>query len=221
MILLASKRFRTNWTRMRINAMRHENSVFHQLTKHIPWSVFDAAVSAHGADHRVRRLRTLDQFLALLYGQLAGAASLREIEDGLGSHATRLYHAGLRPVSRSTLADANRLRSFEVYAAVFAAMARMATPGLRRKMRDGVRLLDATKVRLSALSAAWSRVSDDFCAAKIHVVYEPHAQVPLRAVVTPDSVNDITPAKATTIEPGATYVFDKGYYSYELSLIHI
>lgn len=195
--------------------MRHENSVFHQLTKHIPWAVFDDAVSAHGADHRVRRLRTRDQFLALLYGQLSGASSLREIEDGLGSHESLLYHAGLRRVSRSTLADANHKRSFEVYAAVFAEMARLARPGVRRKMRDAVRLLDATKVRLSALSEGWSRFSKDHCAAKVHVVYEPHARAPLRAVVTPDNVNDITPAKAMPIEPGASYVFDLAYYSYD------
>ena len=68
--------------------MQHQNSVFHQLTKHIPWAAFDDAVSRHGSDRRVRRLRTRDQFLALLYGQLSGAASLREIEDGLSSQST-------------------------------------------------------------------------------------------------------------------------------------
>ena len=195
--------------------MRHQNSVFHQLTKHVPWAVFDGAVAAHGADYRVRRLRTRDQFLALLYGQFSGASSLREIEDALRSHEARLYHAGLRRVSRSTLSDANQKRSFEVYAEVFAEMARLARPGLRRKLREAVRLVDATKVKLSALSEGWARFSQDHCAAKVHVVYEPHARLPLRAVVTPDNVNDITPAKNIPIEPDATYVFDLGYYSYE------
>ncbi len=195
--------------------MRHQNSVFHQLTKHVPWAVFDGAVAAHGADYRVRRLRTRDQFLALLYGQFSGASSLREIEDGLRSHEARLYHAGLRRVSRSTLSDANQKRSFEVYADVFAEMARLARPGLRRKLREAVRLVDATKVKLSALSEGWARFSQDHCAAKVHVVYEPHARLPLRAVVTPDNVNDITPAKDMPIEPDATYVFDLAYYSYE------
>ena len=194
--------------------MRHQNSVFHQLTKHVPWAAFDDAVSRHGSDRRVRRLRTRDQFLAVLYGQLSGAASLRGIEDGLSSQAARLYHAGLRGVSRSTLSDANAKRSFEVYADVFAEMARLARPGLRRKLGRAVRLLDATKVTLSGLSADWARFSADHCAAKLHVVYDPHGGAPLRAVVTPDNVNDITPAKAMPVEPGATYVFDLAYYSY-------
>ena len=63
--------------------MRHYNSVFHQLLKHIPWEEFDALVKQHRADVRARRLTTKSQFLAMLYGQLSGAASLREIVGGI------------------------------------------------------------------------------------------------------------------------------------------
>ncbi len=87
--------------------MRHQNSVFHDLLKRVPWDEFDRLTKEHKADHRVRRLPTKGQFIALLYGQLSGAASLREIVGGLESHSVRLYHVGGRPVSRSTLADAN------------------------------------------------------------------------------------------------------------------
>lgn len=79
--------------------MRHQNSVFHTVLKHVPWQAFDRLVEAHGADARVRRLATRDQFVALLYGQLAGAQSLREIEAGLASHAHRLYHLGARGIA--------------------------------------------------------------------------------------------------------------------------
>ena len=71
--------------------MRHYNSVFHQLLKHIPWEEFDALVKQHRADVRARRLTTKSQFLAMLYGQLSGAASLREIVGGIESHRARLY----------------------------------------------------------------------------------------------------------------------------------
>ncbi len=70
----------------------------------------------HGADARVRRLTTKSQFMALLYGQLSGASSLREIVTGLSSHAVRLYHLGARPARRSTLADANAQRPVAVFA---------------------------------------------------------------------------------------------------------
>ena len=97
-------------TRRGVNAMRHQNSVFHGLLKHLPWGEFDRLVAVHGADSRVRRLTTKDQFVALLYGQLSGASSLREIVTGLESHAARLYHLGAHSARRSTLADANARR---------------------------------------------------------------------------------------------------------------
>ncbi len=195
--------------------MRHHNSVFHQLTQHIPWDVFDAGVAAHGADRRVRRLRTRDQFLALLYGQLAGAVSLREIEMGLRSWSSRLYHHGARPISRSTLADANAKRPAQVYADVFAALIARARPGLRRKLRDAVRLIDSSRLALTTNSAHWAPPIKEHHFAKVHIVYDPHETLPLEAFVTANSVADITPAQAMTIEPGATYVFDLAYYSYE------
>lgn len=62
--------------------MRHHNSVFHDLLKRVPWGEFARPTAEHKADHRVRRLPTKSQFIALLYGQLSGAASLREIVGG-------------------------------------------------------------------------------------------------------------------------------------------
>src|SRR5690348_12289843 len=95
------------WTRpnvlgheIRISAMRHHNSVFHAVLKHVPWHEFDRLVEAHGADTRVRRLTTKSQFVALLYGQFSGASSLREIVTGLESHTARLYHLGASAVRR-------------------------------------------------------------------------------------------------------------------------
>ena len=68
--------------------MRHDNSVFHQLLKHLPWAVFDRLVDKHRADRRVRRLTTKSQLLALLFAQLSGATSLREIEANAPFGAT-------------------------------------------------------------------------------------------------------------------------------------
>jgi hypothetical protein len=61
--------------------MLHKNSVFHDLLKQVPWADFDRLVQQHRADARVRRLPTKSQFIAMLYGQLAGAVSLRDIEE--------------------------------------------------------------------------------------------------------------------------------------------
>lgn len=194
--------------------MRHHNSVFHTVLKHVPWHVFDRLVAAHAADARVRRLSTKNQFIAVLYGQLAGAQSLREIEGGLASHAHRLYHLGARAVSRSTLADANATRPNEVFGALFAHLVVHAGRGLRRKIGEAVHLIDSTGLRLNELSADWARFSDGVCGAKLHIVFDPDAERPIDAAITPARLNDITAAQARPIAAGATYVFDLGYYDF-------
>jgi hypothetical protein len=194
--------------------MRHQNSVFHGLLKHVPWSAFDKLVDEHGCDARVRRLSTKSQFVALLYGQLAGAASLREIETAVKSHGARLYHLGAREASRSTLADANAQRSHQVFSGLFAQMVAMGGRGLRRSTADAVRLIDSTGVRLSGLACDWARFSAGVNGAKAHIVYDPDADRPLYLEVTSAKVNDIIAAHAMPIEPGATYVFDLGYYDF-------
>ena len=142
--------------------MQHQNSVFHELLKPLPWGEFDRLVDQHGADFRVRRLPTKTQLIALLYGQLSGAASLREIVGGLGSHAARLYHLGAKPVARSTLSDANALRPSALFAELFALLVERAHRGLRRNLADTVYLIDATGLRLTAASQ-WARFSTKAC----------------------------------------------------------
>ena len=194
--------------------MRHHNSVFHDLLKHVPWDVFDRLVAQHGADWRVRRLPTKSQFIALLYGQLCGASSLREIVGGLESHSARLYHVGGRPAQRSTLADANARRPSEVFSDLFAAMAGRAQRGLRRAIGDATYLIDSTGIRVSGMGSQWAHFSANACGAKVHVIYDADAEQPVYAAVTAAKVNDITVAKAMPIEAGATYVFDLAYYDY-------
>jgi transposase len=194
--------------------MRQHNSVFHQLLKQVPWAAFDRLVEEHGADWRVRRLSTKSQFVALLYGQLSQSASLREIEAGLLSHQVRLYHLGAGPVCRSTLADANAQRPAEVFCELLTALMAQAHRGLRRALADTTYLIDSTSLKLDERSANWARFSADVCGAKVHVIYDPDADQPVYAALTDARVNDITAAKAMPIEPGATYVFDLGYYDY-------
>src|SRR5512139_949558 len=194
--------------------MRHQNSVFHSLTKQIPWSRFEQIVEKYGADRLVRKLTTKRHFIALLYGQLSGSTSLREIVTGMASHETRLYHVGATPVKRSTMSDANSQRPWQVFSELFAQMLPQAHRGLRRATADAVRLIDSTSIRLSSLSESWATFSADVFGAKAHIVYDPNADRPVYFAVTPANVNDITAAKAMPIEPGATYVFDLGFYDY-------
>ena len=194
--------------------MRHKNSVYHGLVQHVPWNKFDRLVDDHEGDKGVRTLAMRDQFGGLLYGQLAGASSLREIEDGLQSHRARLYHVHAKPVKRSTLADANASRPVAVYTGLFSKLMKQAHRGLRRSLEETVYLIDSTSLRLNELSKEWARFSSGVCGAKAHVIYDADAACPVYMAVTAANVNDITAAQAMPIEAGASYVFDLGYYDY-------
>ena len=194
--------------------MPHHNTVFRDLLKLVPWHRFEALVEKHDADARVRRLSTKGQFLALLYGQLSGASSLREVVTGLSSHGARLYHLGGDPVRRSTLSDANAMRPAAMFAELLETLMKQAHRGLRRKLAATTYLIDATSMRLSERSADWAQFSAGVCGAKMHVIYDADADRPIYAAVSAANVNDIKAAQQMPIEPGATYVFDLGYYDY-------
>jgi hypothetical protein len=194
--------------------MLHQNSVFHSLLKHVPWHRLERSVEKYGADDLARSLTTKRHLIALLFGQLGGATSLREIVTSMASHQTRLYHLGAAPAKRSTLSDANAQRPWQVFGEVFTALLSQAHRGLRRANAGAVRLIDSTSVRLSSLSQDWATFSADVFGAKVHIVYDPQADRAVYFAVTKAKVNDITAAKAMPIEAGATYVYDLGYYDY-------
>jgi hypothetical protein len=182
--------------------------------KFVPWGAFDRLVDEFQGERDVRETTSRSQLAALLMAQICGLDSLRAVETHMASHARQLYHLGAKPVSRSALATVNAQRSPEIFNGLLAALMRQLQTGYRRKVADCLRLIDSTSVRLSALARDWASFSQQVCGAKAHIVYDPDADQPLHLIVTPSNVNDIVAAKAMPIEPGATYVFDLGYYDF-------
>src|SRR5579864_2407424 len=121
-ILLRFERLAAFETREGDHAMRHQNSVFHALLKHVPWDKLEKVVAQYRADKSVRELSSKRHLIALLYAQISGATGLREIHAGMASHEQRLYHLCATPAKRSTLSDANRNRTWRVFGDLFAQM---------------------------------------------------------------------------------------------------
>jgi hypothetical protein len=78
----------------------------------------------------------------------------------------------------------------------------MASRGLRREMREAVRLIEKTSLHLAGIGTEWAkhrkcpsdaegRFSADVCGAKAHIVYDPHLACPIYHVVSAANVNDI------------------------------
>jgi Transposase DDE domain/Domain of unknown function (DUF4372) len=192
----------------------HQNSVMHAVTRHLPWQDFAQLVEDFGTDADARGFNSKSHLMAMLFAQFSGAAALRDVEAGMASHADRLYHLGVTPAVRSTLADANRNRDSRLFSELFARMIGRLNRGQRRSLAETTYLLDATAIPLPSHAARWARFSATTCGVKMHVIYDAGAERPIYAAVTASNVNDITAAHEMPIEAGATYVFDLGYYDF-------
>ena len=146
--------------------MQHQNIVFHGVLKHIPFMILDRLVEQHGADRDPHGLKTKAHLIAMLYAQICGLRSLREIETNLRSHASKLYHLGGCTMSRSTLATANASRPVEVFGGLLSALMAQMQRGYRRKIGDCIRLIDSTSLQLSSLSGIGPRFRPEFAAPK-------------------------------------------------------
>jgi hypothetical protein len=91
--------------------------VFSQLMDFVPSHEFSRCVGRYRGNYRVRRFSCWDQFLSMAFAQLTYRESLRDIETCLRAKGSKLYHAGIRAkVARNTLARANELRDWRIYA---------------------------------------------------------------------------------------------------------
>jgi len=91
--------------------------VFAQLMEFLPRHEFNACVRRYGGERRHRGFSCRDQFLCMAFAQLTFRESLRDIVTCLWAVESKLYHAGFRSsISRSTLADANRVHDWRIYA---------------------------------------------------------------------------------------------------------
>ena len=94
--------------------MHHNNTILGQMLKMFSRYEFQKAVSDTGTEYHSRGFTSWNHFVAMLFGQLSGQDSLRGIEAGLATQSATLYHAGVEPVHRSTLAYANEHRTHEL-----------------------------------------------------------------------------------------------------------
>jgi hypothetical protein len=119
-------------------------------------------------------------------------------------------------VKRSTLADANAKRPSALFAEVFhMLLGKLTGNRAAGEARDLVQLIDSTSVRLSQTLSGWAHFNARAHAGvKLHVVYDPAAELPTYFAVTPARRNDIVAAHDMPIRAGATYVFDLAYYDF-------
>lgn len=151
----------------------------------------------------------------MVYAQLAGVSSLRELETGFNQHRSQHYHLNARPVRRTTLADANGKRNPEIFADVLRTLMQLAGRRIKQDREQMLYLLDSTSIALRGRGSQWAQPSATRTPGlKVHVLYSAGQQLPVRQTITAANVNDVDEGRRLPLEAGATYVFDKGYCHY-------
>ena len=188
-----------------------------QVLKALPRGAFDRIVQSYRGDRYVKSFTCWDQLVAMVYLQLAGAGSLRELEAGFNGKWAHHYHLGCRRVARTTLADANEKRNPLIYADVLHELIELAGRRLRRDKDEVLYLLDATTAQLPRRGCHSLRghVSPrGNHGVKLHVLFEAMSGCVSQVSITPANINDVVEGRKMALEAGATYVFDKGYCDY-------
>lgn len=192
-------------------------SIFSQILKLVPRAEFDRAVRKHEAEKHAKGLTSWSQFIALMFCQLGGAHSLREIIGGLAASEGKLRHLGVHLApTRSTLAYANQHRPWQVYKELFDALVRQChgEAALRKRkfrFKRPLLSLDSTTIPLCLSLFDWALYRKQKGAAKVHVVLDNASLLPQFAVITDGKTADITVARRMTFPAGALLVFDRGY----------
>jgi hypothetical protein len=116
--------------------MAHCNTIFHQMLKLMPRHHFAKLEAEHGTGRKARSFTRWSQLVHLLSMQLAARASLRDGIVSLKARLTSPYHLGVKPVARSTFADANHRRPASFFAALCALMYQPClAPASRHKLQ--------------------------------------------------------------------------------------
>jgi putative transposase len=194
--------------------MRFVDSIFAKLLKPIDRRAFQKIVDRHRGDAYDKTFRSWDHLVALVYAQLAGIDGLRALEAGFNANPHHHCHLGTGKLARATLSDANARRPAAIFTESFVLLAATADRQTRQEGAAMVELIDSSPVPLGKV-CEWAPWNGRIRGMKLHVVYDPRADVPRCVEITPANVNDVEIGRRTPIKAGTTYVFDKGYCRFD------
>jgi hypothetical protein len=202
--------------------MKFTTSLFSQILQIVPRVSFSRLVHECSAERHAKGFSSWDQYVAMIFCQLAQAKSLREISDGLAVTCGKLSHLGLRAApAKSTLSYANAHRPWQLYQNVFFHLrnfCRSESPGKKKKFRFRNMLLslDSTTIDLCLSLFPWADFRQTKGAVKLHMLLDHDGYLPDFAVITDSKTADVITAYHFTLPAGSIVVVDRGYYDFEL-----
>jgi len=194
--------------------------VFAQLMNFLPRYDFQQCVQRYRGNYKVKSFSCWDQFLCMAFAQLTYRESLRDIEACLRSAQHKLYHMGFRgKISRNTLAHANEVRDWRIYAdfaQILIARARhlYANDSFGVELKQMVYALDSTTIDLCLSLFPWAKFRKHKAAVKLHALLDLHGNIPSVIFMTHGKIHDVKILDDLVFETGAIYLMDRGYLDF-------
>ena len=195
-------------------------TIFSQLTDFLPQRDFRKCVERYRGNHKIKTFTCWDQFLCMAFAQLTYRESLRDIQACLRVSGRKLYHMGIRGrVSRNTLANANKVRDWRIYAdfaqvLIKEARALYADEGFAVELANTVYALDASTIDLCMSLFPWAKFRKTKSAVKLHTLLDLRGNIPTLIIITDGKVHDVNILDELVVEPGAFYIMDRGYLDF-------
>jgi len=194
--------------------------VFAQLLDHLPMHTFRRCVMRYKGNHKVNSFSCLDQFLCMGFAQLTYRESLRDIEACLRAQGEKCYHMGIRGrVARNTLANANTVRDWRLYADFAQALIKIARPryaqeDLGLELDNTIYALDASTIDLCLSVFPWALFRSTKSAVKLHTLLDLRGHIPTFIQISDGKLSDVKVLDLLIPEPGAFYLMDRGYLDF-------
>jgi hypothetical protein len=186
----------------------------------LPTYEFQKCVERHDGNYKVKSFSCWDQFLCMAFAQLTYRESLRDIEACLRAAQPKLYHLGFRGrVSRNTLANANQVRDWRIYADFAQVLINIARPLYANEdfgldLQQTVYALDSTTIDLCLTLFPWAKFRKRKGAVKMHTLLDLRGSIPTLIYITHGKVHDVKILDRIWPEPGAVYLMDRGYIDF-------
>jgi hypothetical protein len=208
--------------------MNNGRYVFSQVTDYIPKYQFDKLVQLHKGDRHLKELNCYNQLLHLLFGQLTGCDSLRDICLCLEVHKNILYHLGFRnAVTHTSLSRANENRDYRIYEGLGKYLIEQVRPLYSKTSVSDITIdnvlyaLDSTTISTSIVLAAWALGKYSKGAVKMHTQLDLRGSIPANIHITDGKWHDSNELDCIAPEPLAFYIMDKAYVDFAaLSRFH-
>ena len=201
--------------------------VFAQITMYLPQRQFRRIVTKYPDRTQGWGFSHWNHLLVLMFGQLIGCRSLRELTDITTAHAKRSFNLGFgaAAVVRNTLSKANMLREpriFEEFAFYMVSLAQQRRITKEFELHGRFYAVDSTTIDLCMSVFRWACFRSTKSGIKVHTQIDIATEIPVFYRITNANVHDTKFMDSIGYESNAVYIFDRGYFDLaRLFAIHL